>query len=123
MFEVVVHRSFAAGHSLRNYHGKCENVHGHNYKVEVTLRGEKLDEAGLLTDFVEVKRRMGEIIDYLDHRYINDLKPFDEINPSAENLARFFHERLSEGYPPGSPVSVAEVKIWETDVTAAVYRP
>ncbi len=122
MFEVVVQQSFAAGHSLRNYRGKCENVHGHNYKVEVTLRGEQLDSAGLLADFVEVKRRMHEVIDYLDHRYINDLKPFDEINPSAENLAKYFHDRLSHGLPAASP-RVAEVRIWETDVTAAIYRP
>lgn len=122
MFEVCVQQSFAAGHSLRNYHGKCENVHGHNYKVEVLLRGESLDSTGLLVDFVEVKRLMNQVIDYLDHRYINDLKPFDEINPSAENIAWFFHSRMSEGLTtPG--VTLAEVKVWETDITFAVYRP
>ncbi len=122
MFEVCVQQSFAAGHSLRNYRGKCENVHGHNYKIEVILRGEALDATGLLVDFVEVKRRMNEVIDYLDHQYINDLKPFDEINPSAENIAWFFHRRLSEGLD-SDRIAVAEVKVWETDVTYAVYRP
>jgi 6-pyruvoyltetrahydropterin/6-carboxytetrahydropterin synthase len=122
MFEVCVQQSFAAGHSLRNYRGKCENVHGHNYKIEVLLRGEELDSTGLLVDFVEVKRRMHQVIDYLDHQYINDLKPFDEINPSAENIAWFFHQRLSEGLD-SARVAVAEVKVWETDVTYAVFRP
>src|SRR5579863_7933553 len=72
MFEVTVQQTFAAGHSLRNYKGKCENVHGHNYKVDVTFRGEKLDATGLLVDFVEVKRLMNKVVDYLDHRYITN---------------------------------------------------
>ncbi len=78
---------------MRNYHGKCENVHGHNYKVRITVAGEQLDEAGLLVDFLEIKRLMGAAIEYLDHRFINDLAPFDEINPSAENIAKYFYDR------------------------------
>jgi 6-pyruvoyltetrahydropterin/6-carboxytetrahydropterin synthase len=123
MFEVTVQQTFAAGHSLRNYKGKCENVHGHNYRVEVTVRGERLDETGLLVDFIEVKRRMKGVIDYLDHQYINDLKPFDEINPSAENMAKYFYDEMTSGSAPDAPARIAEVKIWETDTTAAVYRP
>ncbi len=122
MFEVSVEQSFAAGHALRNYHGKCENVHGHNYKVRVTVAGERLDETGLLVDFVEIKRLMTVAIDYLDHRFINDLAPFDEINPSAENIAKFFYDRVSRGIGANG-VRVAEVKIWETDTSSAVYRP
>src|ERR1041384_4610257 len=97
MFEVSVEQTFAAGHSLRNYRGKCENVHGHNYRVRVTVEGPQLDSIGLLVDFVEVKRLMGETIDYLDHQFINDLPPFDQINPSAENLAKYFYDRVSKG--------------------------
>src|SRR5437879_13761470 len=78
MFEVSVEQTFAAGHALRNYRGKCENVHGHNYRIEVTVEGEQLDSIGLLVDFVELKRLMKEVIDYLDHRFINDLEPFDK---------------------------------------------
>ncbi len=122
MFEVSVEQSFAAGHALRNYHGKCENVHGHNYKVRVTVAGERLDETGLLVDFVEIKRLMTAAIDYLDHRFINDLAPFDEINPSAENIAKFFYDRVSR-WIGANGVRVAEVKIWETDTSSAVYRP
>ncbi len=123
MFEVTVQQTFAAGHSLRNYKGKCENVHGHNYKVDVTFRGEKLDATGLLVDFVEVKRLMNKVVDYLDHRYINELKPFDEINPSAENMAKFFYDEIAAGLGEGGVARIGEVKVWETDITAAVYRP
>ena len=123
MFEVTVEQTFAAGHALRGYHGKCENVHGHNYKVRVTLQGEQLDPAGLLVDFVEVKRAMKQVIEYLDHRFLNDVPPFDLLNPSAENMARFFYDEFSKGLQAAVPVRVAEVKIWETDTTTATYRP
>jgi 6-pyruvoyltetrahydropterin/6-carboxytetrahydropterin synthase len=123
MFEVTVEQTFAAGHALRNYKGKCENVHGHNYRVRVTIAGEQLDEIGLLVDFVDVKRLMGGAIEYLDHRFINDLPPFDELNPSAENIAKYFYDRLSAGMKTDAPVRIAEVRVWETDTSSAVYRP
>jgi 6-pyruvoyltetrahydropterin/6-carboxytetrahydropterin synthase len=122
MFEVSVEQTFAAGHALRNYHGKCENVHGHNYRVQVTIQGPQLDAIGLLVDFVEVKRLMKEVVDRLDHQFINDLAPFDEINPSAENMARYFYDEISRGLGDG-PVRLGEVKIWETDTASATYRP
>ncbi|MGI8746424.1 MAG: 6-carboxytetrahydropterin synthase QueD [Bryobacteraceae bacterium] len=123
MFEVSVEQTFAAGHALRNYHGKCENVHGHNYRVRITVAGEQLDSTGLLVDFLEIKRLMGLVVDYLDHRFINDLPPFDALNPSAENLAKYFHDRISEGMTGDVPARISEVKVWETDTSAAVYRP
>ncbi len=125
MFEVSVERSFAAGHALRGYKGKCENVHGHNYKVRVTLTGADLDSIGLLVDFVEVKRLMQQIIDRLDHQFMNDIPPFNKLNPSAENLARYFYQELDRGLrenPAAVPVRIGEVKIWETDTTTATYR-
>ena len=121
MFEVSVEQSFASGHALRNYHGKCESVHGHNYKVRITVAGEQLDATGLLVDFAQVKRLMGEVIEYLDHRFINDLPPFDQLNPSAENIAKYFYDRVHAGLNDGARIS--EVKIWETDTSSAVYRP
>jgi 6-pyruvoyltetrahydropterin/6-carboxytetrahydropterin synthase len=123
MFEVLVEQTFAAGHALRNYRGKCENVHGHNYRVQIKVQGEKLDETGLLVDFLEVKRLTREVIDYLDHRFINDLPPFDVLNPSAENMAKYFYDRVSGGMNAGVPVRIAEVRVWETDTSAAAYRP
>jgi 6-pyruvoyltetrahydropterin/6-carboxytetrahydropterin synthase len=123
MFEVTVQQTFAAGHALRNYHGKCENVHGHNYRVEVMIQGEQLDATGLLVDFAEIKRSLRGVIEYLDHQFINDLAPFTEINPSAENIAKFFYDRLRGDLNAAVPVRIAEVKVWETDTSSAVYRP
>ena len=123
MFEVTVQQTFSAGHALRNYRGKCENVHGHNYRIEVTAQGEQLDSIGLLVDFVELKRVMKEVIEYLDHRFINDLEPFDKVNPSAENIAKYFYDRISAGLSTEAPIRLAQVKVWETDTSSAVYRP
>jgi 6-pyruvoyltetrahydropterin/6-carboxytetrahydropterin synthase len=123
MFEVSVEQTFAAGHALRNYKGKCENVHGHNYRVRITVQGDQLDSTGLLADFLDVKSLIGGVVDYLDHQFINDLPPFDELNPSAENIAKYFYDRVSGGLKNEVPVRVSEVKVWETDTSSAVYRP
>ncbi len=97
MFEVSVEETFAAGHALRNYRGKCENVHGHNYRVQVTFSGEELDSIGLLVDFVEVKKLMRLVVDRLDHQFLNEMAPFDVLNPSAENIAKYFYDEISGG--------------------------
>ena len=123
MFEVSVEQTFAAGHALRNYRGKCENVHGHNYRVLVTLEGQELDSIGLLVDFVEVKKLINQVVDRLDHQFINDLTPFDEINPSAENMAKYFYDEIARGLAGEAAVRVSQVKIWETDTASATYRP
>src|ERR1700744_6059480 len=95
MFEITVQAGFSSGHYLRNYHGKCENPHGHNYRVLVTLAGEQLDDSGLLLDFKLLKNVLRPTVDFLDHPMINDLEPFTTLNPSAENLARFFFDRVA----------------------------
>ena len=123
MFEVSVEETFAAGHALRNYHGKCERIHGHNYRVLVTLRGEHLDEAGLLVDFVEVKRALNAVIEAMDHQFLNEVPPFDRLNPSAENMARYICQRLETAFGPGRAFEIGEVKLWETDTSCATYRP
>lgn len=122
MFEVCVEQSFASAHALRNYKGKCENVHGHNWKVHVIIEGEKLDGAGLLIDFIDVKNLMGEVIDRLDHQHLNDIPPFDVVNPSAENIAEYFYQEMSKGLGT-APVRIQAVKVWETDIQSATYRP
>ena len=123
MFEVTVEQTFAAGHALRNYRGKCENVHGHNYRVRVTVQGNQLDATGLLVDFLEVNRLISGTVEYLDHRFINDLPPFDQLNPSAENIAKYFYEKVSGGLNTEVAARVSQVQVWETDVSSAVYRP
>ncbi len=124
MFEVTVEAGFSSGHYLRNYQGKCENPHGHNYKVFVTLVGAELDEAGLLLDFKLLKQVMRPVVDRLDHRMINDLPPFDaELNPSAENLARYFFEQTSEQLHSMTHgrVRVKDCTLYETDTSFARY--
>ena len=122
MFEVTVEETFAAGHALRNYHGKCENVHGHNYRVQVTLEGERLDDTGLLVDFVHLKKVLNRIIDTMDHQFLNEVAPFDRINPSAENMAKYIFEELDKGLEPDTPARLATVRLWETDTCSATYR-
>jgi 6-pyruvoyltetrahydropterin/6-carboxytetrahydropterin synthase len=123
MFEVTVEDSFAAGHYLRNYKGKCENPHGHNYKVRVTLQGRELDQAGLLLDFKDLKTLMKPTIDRLDHQMMNDIEPFKTLNPSAENLAKYFFDETNSRLKSATSgrVSVKVVTIWETDTTTATY--
>ena len=124
MFEVSVEQTFAAGHALRNYKGTCENVHGHNFKIQVTIEGQQLDDTGMLVDFLDVKQSMRDVIARLDHRFLNDVPPFDVKNPSAENIAEYFYEELTSGLVSNPvPVRVREVKVWETDIQSATYRP
>ena len=123
MYEDTVEDSFAAGHYLRNYKGKCENPHGHNYKVRVTLAGEELDKAGLLLDFKELREVMKNVMDRLDHQMINDLEPFTALNPSAENLAKYFYDQanLKLDQVSRGRVRVKNVTVYETDTTTATY--
>jgi 6-pyruvoyltetrahydropterin/6-carboxytetrahydropterin synthase len=123
MYEVTVEDTFAAGHYLRNYKGKCENPHGHNYKIRVTLAGAELDKAGLLLDFKDLKEVMKHAVDRLDHQMINDIEPFTTLNPSAENLAKYFYDETNtrlRGVTNGR-VRVKHVTVFETDVTTARY--
>ena len=123
MFEVTVEAGFSSGHYLRNYRGKCENPHGHNYRVLVTLAGAELDEAGLLLDFKLLKTLLRPVVDRLDHQMINELEPFTELNPSAENLARYFYQetarQLSE--MTSGRVRIKDCTIFETDTSFARY--
>jgi len=123
MFEVSVEQTFAAGHALRNYKGACENVHGHNFKVRVTIEGARLDDTGMLVDFLDVKQSMREVIARLDHVFLNDIPPFDVKNPSAENIAEYFYEELDRRLAANpAPVQIREVRVWETDIQSAAYR-
>lgn len=126
MFEIVVQHHFCAAHSLRGYDGKCRNTHGHNFRVQLTLTGEALDERGILVDFKDVKAALQAVIEEVDHQNLNDLPAFAQVNPSTENLCRFFYDRLTPallGIPGGANVRLTEVRIAETDAYAGVYRP
>ena len=128
MFEVSVEETFAAGHALRGYRGKCENVHGHNYKVCVTLAGGALSSIGLLYDFKDLKDAIQCTVRKLDHQFLNDIAPFDTVNPSAENLAKYFYDEITRLLAengsksnPSAPCAVQQVTVWETDTTTATY--
>ena len=123
MFEITIEETFAAGHALRNYRGKCENVHGHNYRCQVSVQGEQLDSIGLLVDFVELKRVVHTVLDRLDHQWLNDFPPFDVLNPSAENMAKYIYDEVNAGLMGKSEAKIGWVRLWETDTASATYRP
>jgi 6-pyruvoyltetrahydropterin/6-carboxytetrahydropterin synthase len=121
-FEVMIERNFSSAHQLRGYKGKCENLHGHNYKIEIYARGSELDNIGLLVDFGDLKNAADDIVQYLDHRNINELPPFDvELNPSAENLARYILEQVSARVGD-ERVKVFKVRCFETPTSVATYQ-
>lgn len=121
MYLVSVQAHYDSAHFLRNYHGKCEQLHGHRYVVEVALAAEQLDAGGMAYDFVEVKRHLRELAERLDHRNINDLPPFTEIEPSAENQARWFYDELKGRLPAEMAQALAYTRIWETPTQYAQY--
>ncbi|HVF49238.1 MAG TPA: 6-carboxytetrahydropterin synthase QueD [Pyrinomonadaceae bacterium] len=121
-FEVMIERNFSSAHQLRGYKGKCENLHGHNYRIEIFARGRELDNIGLLVDFGDLKEAADEVVGYLDHRNINELPPFDiELNPSAENLARYILERVAARVGD-ERVQVYKVRCYETPTSVATYQ-
>ena len=122
MYEVSIETHFSAAHRLRHYRGLCENLHGHNWKVEVTVCAEVLDEAGMVIDFSILKQKTNSIIDQLDHQYLNELPPFADINPSSENLAAYIYDHLSKALKE-HPVTLARVCVWESDKAKASYTP
>ena len=120
-FEVMIERNFSSAHQLRGYRGKCENLHGHNYKIEIYARGSELNHIGLLVDFVELKQAADELITYLDHKNLNELEPFViEQNPSAENVARFCLEKLAAKLNDDR-VEIYKVRCFETPTSVATY--
>ena len=124
MFEIFVEETFAAGHALRGYRGKCENPHGHNYRLRITLQGPELDGTGLLYDFVHLKQVIHTVMEGVDHKFLNDQAPFDVLNPSAENIAKYFYDEVSRQMSASSNgAAITRVDIWETDTTRASYWP
>lgn len=119
MYRLMICTHFAAAHNLMNYQGDCENLHGHNWKVEVTVATDRLDKAGLGVDFKILKKETNRILDRLDHTYLNELAFFRDVSPSSENIARFVFEELGKVFQ--GPVTVESVCIWESDHACATY--
>ena len=120
MYELKVITDFAAAHKLRNFRGECEKLHGHNWRIEVVLSGDRLNEAGLLIDFKDVKTAANNILGDLDHSYLNDLPQFKNENPSSENIAAYLFQRLSSELNK-SHLKVTKVTAWESDSACASY--
>ncbi len=122
MYEVTIIKSFSAAHLLAEIGGKCEELHGHNFKVEVTVAAKKLNSHGLLIDFRFLKKVLGEILDDIDHKHLNSLASFSGINPSAENIAKYICEKMEVKVKMAS-VKVVRIKIWESENASVTYIP
>ncbi|MFO7783795.1 MAG: 6-carboxytetrahydropterin synthase QueD [Thermodesulfobacteriota bacterium] len=120
MYELKILSQFAAAHQLREFGGKCEHMHGHNWKVEVFVRGETLGDDGLLIDFHDVKAAANRVLEKLDHKLLNEVEPFHRINPSSENIARHIFESLSKELDSDG-VRISRVTAWESDTACAAY--
>jgi 6-pyruvoyltetrahydropterin/6-carboxytetrahydropterin synthase len=120
MYTLKVITDFAAAHSLRDYPGDCRRLHGHNWKVEVEVCSKELDELGMVLDFKIIRQLARKVGDELDHRYLNDIPPFDQINPTAENIAAHFFRRISEELN-NSRAEVHAVTLWETERASVRY--
>ncbi len=120
MYYLQVEDHFASAHQLREYRGKCENLHGHNWRVRVRVKGEQLDACGMLIDFGVLKKLVKAAMDRLDHKFLNETPPFDVINPTSENLSKHLFHELGAELPKG--VLMHEVIVWESEKSAASYR-
>ena len=120
MYEVKILTEFSAAHQLREFHGGCENLHGHNWKIEICVRGEQLDKTGLLVDFRIVKNHTKNILSNIDHTFLNDFGPFKDLNPSSELIAKYLFDELSK-LINSSSLNVSRVSAWESDSSRASY--
>ncbi len=121
MYQLTIEEHFSAAHNLREYEGECEKLHGHNWRVAVEVCSEQLDELGMVTDFRELKKALSEVLDGLDHQYLNDVPPFDSQNPTTENLCRYVAEQMTDRLP--RKVTVRRVCCWESEKAGACYLP
>jgi len=122
MYQVTVEQHFDAAHFLRGYHGKCEALHGHRFRVVVKIIASGVDDIGMAYDFVELKKQLGDILSRLDHTCLNDVSPFDKVNPSSENIASTIYNELQPKLA-GAPVSLACVEVWESPQSGVAYSP
>ena len=120
MYRLMIKTSFAAAHNLINYQGDCENLHGHNWRVEVVVSAKELDKAGLGIDFKILKKQTNSLLDELDHKYLNDLPSFKNNSPSSENISRYLFERLSETLN-NENITVEKINVWESENACASY--
>ena len=122
MYQISVETHFDAAHFLRGYQGKCESLHGHRFRVVARVSASGLDDIGLAYDFTELKQHLNDILSRFDHTCLNDVPPFDKINPSSENIATTIYDELQHKLT-GAPVSISAIEVWESPQTGVVYSP
>jgi 6-pyruvoyltetrahydropterin/6-carboxytetrahydropterin synthase len=122
MYQLFVEEHFDAAHYLPDYHGKCEKLHGHRFKVVARFEASKLNESGLAYDFIQLKQHLKEVLSRFDHTCLNDVSPFDKIGPSSENIAATTYNALHPRFAK-SPVKLVTVEVWESPTAGAAYSP
>lgn len=120
MYEITIESQFSGAHQLRGYKGKCEKLHGHNWKVQVTVSAERLNELDMVMDFHELKKITNEVLSTLDHSFLNEVFPFTEINPSSENIAKWLYDSIKKKIADRD-VTISSVTVWETETSSATY--
>lgn len=118
MFELKVKGDIASAHQLRGYEGRCKDLHGHTWKIEVTLMSERLDAIGMVTDFRVMKKLLKEVLDPIDHVFLNDLPYFKEVNPTTENIAKYVYQNFSRAC---APIRLKQVEVWESESASSIY--
>lgn len=116
MYSIKVEMNFSSAHNLRGYKGKCESLHGHNWKVEAVVSGDKPDKSGMLLDFRFLKDRLNKVLEKLDHKYLNDVPYFKKVNPTSENIARYIYDCMRPEVP-----ALKSITVWESDNSCATY--
>ena len=120
MYDLSITTNFSSAHFLRGYQGPCENLHGHTWKLEITIGSKELNSIGLVVDFRKIKDQLNQFISYLDHVSINELPFFQEVNPSTENLAKYIYDEFSKQC---QPYQLKKVRVWESDACSVTYYP
>jgi 6-pyruvoyltetrahydropterin/6-carboxytetrahydropterin synthase len=118
MYKVKVRSHFSSAHNLRGYKGKCEDIHGHNWKIEVCAMSEKLNNLGMVMDFTDLKKSLEEVLNGLDHKYLNELDYFKKVNPTSECIAEYIYDQMVKKH---RGIVISEVTVWETDTSSATY--
>ena len=120
MYDLMIESQFSSAHQLRGYKGKCEALHGHNWRVQITVSSDNLNDIGIMIDFHELKDISGEVISSLDHSFLNDVFPFTEINPSSENIAKWIFDSMKKKID-SKLCDVSSVTVWENETSSATY--
>lgn len=115
MYELMVKLHFSAAHRVEDYPGNCERLHGHNWTVEIYVENDKLDNLGMVVDFRTIKKKTKSVISLIDHQYLNDIEPFNKINPTAENIAKWIYDQISK------ELKVSKVTVFESEDSSATY--